>query len=403
MDHSVGRIIYAEKDQDICFEKLKFPSSPQIKEYGELHGENLFHVVCRLNIKCLIMLVWEIAVKVFENHDLKTFFMTGNFFTKKVFESSLDSTVNHIDECNSEKNDSRFDSIYYKSIKSLRKTKLNEMIDFNEDENFNLSSTYELIQIAKKLNLTVGEKLDWTKYSNTLDYEMFDHFLKSVFFFLKIHFEIKRELFGNEFHVKAYEVLNYGNNIYNTLMTGLTNPVNSKFVYVILNFLKKNLEKSDYEYHLLYYFPKAFESIFLIHSEKKRKLPEANAMVLYKTLKSSFNDLLLEHLITKSLNFIYIYVDGTFNVDFLKNGITLYCKLLDFNHLKCLMLNRARNDRYVLYHILSMSREVAEHALELLKFRFAFEESLSKIVLNIFWPNISTKKNSSRENIKNNF
>ena len=117
--------------------------------YNPAFGENLFHLVCRLNIKSLIELVWKIAEKVFKNEAKDYFFIRNMFNDKKnafdfAFEISTQSLM-----ILSTSGYLLYDSDNFKSIDELRSSTrtnatafawLKNKTDVLNDENYPATS-----------------------------------------------------------------------------------------------------------------------------------------------------------------------------------------------------------------------------------------------------------------------
>lgn len=78
----------------------------------------------------------------------------------------------------------------------MRNTSKIETIAFLAEENFHLTSTFEIIEIAKKLNFTAKEKLQFAQLEiGFMDYK---YYFDSVNFQLNVLIKIKKDLFFNQ-------------------------------------------------------------------------------------------------------------------------------------------------------------------------------------------------------------
>lgn len=163
--------------------KIETDLYPTLKSRNEgpfysSYGENLFHLVCRLNIKCLIEIVWSLAEKVFKEES-KDYFWIKNIFkynNNRPFNYTFDVEVHTFFFEKS----FLLDSKYYTSIDKFRNMRHNEMIDFNEVLNFPLTPVYFMLEIAKKFELSNEQKLILTEHS--IPETEFQYYKKEVFF-----------------------------------------------------------------------------------------------------------------------------------------------------------------------------------------------------------------------------
>lgn len=345
------------------------------KFYGDMHGENILYSVCRINIKCLILIVWKLATKVFKEEDLRKYFLTENAFweyKRKIFSINLEATINHMQDFN----DPCFDSKFYKVIEELRSSKINEKVDFNLDENFHLSSTYELIEIAKKFNLSDDEKLEWTKTSVYLDVNAVPY-LKSVFYELNVCLKIEKDLLPNVCHqMKGTDLVHM---FYRNIMTGITLQTDqSSLIFEIFTLFKKRLTETAYRSDVKHIFIYTLETIF--SPNHGNPTIEENARAMYKILKSTFSEEgLVEQYFLYFPRFICKHSNDMYEINFLKNGISLYCKILEEKHLKLLMLNESVDKTSNLNRLLCISLEVAKHTLTSLRDAIPNDEKLFEI------------------------
>lgn len=336
-------------------------------------GENLFHLVCRLNIKCLITIVWKLAEKVFKE-EAKDYFMIENTFkfseNKRAFNYTFD-VIFHTIFC---EDGLSLDSKYFKSIEDLRRTKRNDRIDFNDDKNFHLTPVFLMIEIAKGLNYSQEQKLILTNHQ--IFSVEFKYYLKEVFFQLNVLLKIKTDLFLNAHVHQAEHSSTYSQNINFVTLSGIiTSTEDPSFIYEIFDFYQKKVSSSEYKVMVKCFFVRCLE-------RKPFLLPPANisdecAKVMFSILKSTLNE---SELIDYFSKYAFLRPDKNdeYNYD-IKRSISLYCMVLPESYLKHLMLNNS-NEMIILWLLMIFRNEISLHTLNELKKKM----SSDKVLLALF-------------------
>lgn len=261
----------------------------------------------------------------------------------------------------------------------MRNTSKIETIAFLAEENFHLTSTFEIIEIAKKLNFTAKEKLQFAQLEiGFMDYK---YYFDSVNFQLNVLIKIKKDLFFNQdkdFSINFRTITKkFGKYVIGGLVQCIPNPIH---VHKMFENLKEKLGLNDYKELIKYLFSNALESNF--YPAQESGIPEENAKIIHSILISTLSeDELKSYFFTNKFFKRYngdIY-EVMLNSKFIEHGVTLYCTLLQDSHLEMLMLNRS-NGMSNLCFLMTFPYETIFHTLNELKKRISSDEKLLDLI-----------------------
>jgi hypothetical protein len=341
------------------------------KLYNHMHGENLFHAICRLNIKCLMELIWKLAEKAFKSESKQYFLsqtMSNESGDKK--RNVIDCNINAFGHLNSSEI-FIVDELFNSTIDDLwnRKFKSNKKIDFSLDENFEISTTHYLLTIAGSLNLSEEEILNFKPEFPLVDYDVY---ARTFIFELNVNLSFAKIL--------SADVEKTNNLIYSSVMQGIVSHENNKGIHIfkIFDFLKKKFTKFEYEYTVKFFFAYAFQSLFLNFFAFDLKLPENNAKVIYAILKTTLNhdkNKLCEYFRADKDIFASFFdpkVAHTTDSKF-KHALYLYSSLLPLDEFESLLENQSWS---VIRSIIQFkSVEIVRCMLEVLKSKIPYLHS----------------------------
>lgn len=370
--------------------------------YNPAFGENLFNHVCRLNIKSLIELVWEIAEKVFTK-EAKDYFFIRNMFNenhKHAFDFAFNLPTESVVSL-AITGFLLYDSDRFKSIEELRSsTKKNDKsvgwwyktrIDIFSDENFHCTSIYTLIEIAKNLGLSQDEKIQLIQFQ--VMKEKYPNFFKQmILYMLNVLLKIKNDLVSCDHPVFSELISKKLNNF---IMGELVNDAAlTDFISVIFEFLKKNSSSEEYEENLKLFFSKCYDTysktLYEFTFLDSNVVPEKNAKILLSILESTFSENELNDYFS-TYNFFEHCVGNKYNPENLIKVISLYCNILSGPQFKLFMLNKSLNGNSILCNLIFLDEDVAVHTLNLITKKFIRTEEVFEIFNESFLFSMSAK------------
>ncbi|CAG9806794.1 unnamed protein product [Chironomus riparius] len=301
----VQSLIYCndQEDVDVIKNILQLPwdinnipehlKSPDYKYlYTMETGKNLFHLTCELGINSLLLVVWDLALKVFQE-DAKEFFFTKS--STSPYDFNYDAVYFAFRRI--ERNEGKFTLQQCLNIDEMRLFKnvnIFKKINLNEADNFQSSSLYLLFEIMKNLRLS--------------DEEVYEIYLSNI------------EL------IYKYE-----------------------FLLLNLNFLKEKLTENNYQLSFEIIF-----AICLQSKNRWPFINDLKASILYSELKNIYSDLeKLKEFFNIRPHFFDLFFEDESNEQAFNICLQTYFNILDEDHLTMLLLNKSNDNKNIINKIFS--------------------------------------------------
>lgn len=342
---------------------------------------NIFELVCKLGINCLVSIIWKLAEKVYGN-DLKICLFDRYLNSSRNKFNPLQLALDFDQVWNHPSFKSRVNTIKLcLEIEELRNLHTNdeEDVDLNEDRNFHLSTIFHLLQLIKTLNFSEEElhKICPKPIKIINHYRIDNIFLNLNFqlyyissFFTPQHTRIVNDLKLKACHLVASAI---------TSLHDEENIVNE--TKLILDFLKEKLS-DEYKIFIRIFFAVFFESALVPIYIWRICFMCIKTEFLYFELKESFNN--DSKKICKYFQFNPHLTSIMLSCnDYNDIGccLEMYFQILEDDYLISLILNCSfQNFNIINYIIANFKIECINHFLRLLKSRLSDKSRLSFII-----------------------